>query len=80
MPTALQNEYNVHCGSCHIVPNPANIPKFIWKSKVLPEMAERMGYKPYSKSSNYSDEENYHIQLNNAYPEKPLLDSMAKSA
>jgi hypothetical protein len=74
---SLENQYNMHCGSCHLTPNPANIPKYIWKSEVLPEMAKRVGLKDYSDGSRrYSNIEKQHIKLNNAYPEKPLLDSL----
>lgn len=73
----LENQYNVHCGSCHLTPNLSNIPKYLWKSKVLPEMAKRMGLKDYEDGSpRYSDVEKYHIELNKAYPQVPLLDSL----
>ncbi|MEP5338352.1 MAG: VCBS repeat-containing protein [Algibacter sp.] len=73
----LENQYNINCGSCHLTPNPANIPRALWKSKVLPEMERRMGLKNYLDGSlRYSDIEKYHRKLNNAYPEKPLLDSL----
>ncbi len=75
-PTVSIKEYTVHCGSCHLAPDPTNIPKFIWKSKVLPEMAERMGYTSSVKSSRYSDEENYHIEMNRAYPKNSIIDSI----
>ena len=73
----LENQYNVYCGSCHLVPNPENIPKSLWKNKVLPEMAKRMGLKSYNDGSQrYSDLEKQHIKLNNGYPELPLLDNL----
>ena len=73
----LENDYKVYCGSCHMVPNPANIPKSLWKNKVLPEMAKRMGLKDYTDGSpRYSEIEKYHIEFNKAYPEVPLLDSL----
>jgi hypothetical protein len=73
----LENQYKVYCGSCHLTPNPSNIPKSLWKSKVLPEMTKRMGLTEYTDGSlRYSDIEKYHIELNKAYPEGPLLDSL----
>ena len=36
--------YLSYCGSCHLAPDPAHIPKSIWEEFVLPNMAERMGY------------------------------------
>ena len=73
----LEKQYNIHCGSCHLTPDPANIPKNLWQSSVLPEMAKRMGIKNYLDSSErYSGIEKYHIALNNAYPKEPLMDSL----
>ena len=73
----VKNQYNAYCGSCHLTPNPANIPKPFWKTKILPEMAKRMGLTDYDDGSlKYSDVEKYHIKLNSSYPENPLLDSL----
>ncbi|WP_036379628.1 VCBS repeat-containing protein [Muricauda sp. MAR_2010_75] len=73
----VADEYQMYCGSCHIAPEPSNIPKAIWEKNVLPEMAARMGYRyddfnPYK----YSIEENHYVRLSNAYPEEPILDSV----
>ncbi|WP_422350948.1 FG-GAP repeat domain-containing protein [Flagellimonas sp.] len=75
--TSIEVEYQMYCGSCHIAPNPAHIPKSIWENNVLPEMAARMGYRyndfnPYK----YSIEENHYVRLSNTYPETPMLDSV----
>ena len=35
--------FATRCGSCHLAPDPAALPKAIWRDKVLPEMAARMG-------------------------------------
>lgn len=72
-----ENEFNIYCGSCHVLPNPANIPKSIWSNKVLPEMAARMGY-IYGdfKAYKYSKEENHYIKLSKIYPEEQLIDSI----
>lgn len=73
----IENQYNLYCGSCHVTPNPENIPRDLWKSKVLPEMAKRMGLVDFQEDvPTYSDEEKYHIELNKAYPEEPLLVSL----
>ncbi len=37
--------YNVQCGSCHIPPKIADLPRTIWEENILPEMAVRMGIK-----------------------------------
>ena len=74
---SLEKQYNIHCGSCHLTPDPANIPKHLWQTGVLPEMAKRMGIKNYLEGSKgYSGIEKYHITLNKAYPKEPLLDSL----
>ncbi|MGB3146002.1 MAG: hypothetical protein WBB24_18035, partial [Maribacter sp.] len=38
----LSNAYQQYCGSCHLLPDPSNITKEVWKNGVLPEMAKRM--------------------------------------
>ena len=35
--------YETHCARCHIAPAINVLPKHLWKDKVLPEMAARMG-------------------------------------
>lgn len=72
-----KNLFNTHCGSCHVIPNPKNIPKDIWKNSVLPEMGARMGYRynGYDPYQYKSSEEKYHMRLSNAYPEQPIIDS-----
>ena len=42
--------YNVQCASCHLLPSPKDLPKEIWRTGVLPEMAARMGI----RDSNYN--------------------------
>lgn len=34
---------NQYCSSCHLVPHPGSLPKYIWQLKVLPIMAGYMG-------------------------------------
>lgn len=69
--------YNNNCGSCHLAPNPTNIPKAIWKNDVLPEMGARMGYKydDYDPYEYKSAEEQLHIKRSKKYPEQPIIDS-----
>ena len=69
-------KYHSYCGSCHIVPDPSNLPKYIWRD-LLPEMGARLGirhnnYNPYAP---YSMTENLSIRRLNIYPENPLIDS-----
>ncbi len=35
--------YDTHCAACHMAPKIEQLPKNLWKDKVLPEMAARMG-------------------------------------
>ena len=35
--------YNTHCAQCHIAPEIADLPRKIWDSTILPDMASRMG-------------------------------------
>jgi hypothetical protein len=35
--------FATHCGSCHLPPDPASLPKAIWRDRVLPEMGARLG-------------------------------------
>lgn len=73
----LENQYNQYCGSCHITPDITKIPKHLWKDKVLPEMALRMGLERYSDGSGHlSNLEKESIEINSGYPEKPLIDSL----
>jgi len=75
--TSPEKNYNQYCGSCHLTPDPANIPKSIWRNRILPEMAARMGYR-YNNNDpfKFSMEENYYIKLSNAFPEESLIDSI----
>ena len=69
--------YNNHCGSCHLSPNPKNIPKAIWENDVLPEMGARMGYK-YVADDLYdyiAPEEQLHIDQSKKYPKQAIIDS-----
>ncbi|WP_242083595.1 FG-GAP repeat domain-containing protein [Aestuariivivens sediminis] len=72
-----ENLYELRCGSCHLVPAINNIPKPLWETRVLPEMAKRMGLKNYMDGrGSYSSEEQYYIEKNNAYPKKQMIDSL----
>lgn len=75
-PVPNTAQYTVYCGSCHLTPNPANIPRTIWEDHVLPEMAARMGYRyeGYDPISFRSQEERLHINLEKTYPEQPTID------
>ena len=76
--SSSSTNYNIYCGSCHLPPDPKNIPKEIWEKGVLPEMAARMGYRyngfdPYSYKSS---EEIAYIEQSRVYPDHPTIDSV----
>lgn len=75
----VETQYQIYCGSCHLAPDPANIPKAIWENDVLPEMGARMGYKynNYNPLSGNSMEENVYIRFSNVYPNQSVIDSVA---
>jgi hypothetical protein len=74
-------KYENYCGSCHVLPDPIDIPKDIWKNSVLPEMAARMGYVygGYNPYRNKSPEEQFFIKQSKKYPEEPIIDSIVWS-
>ncbi|MEM9325092.1 MAG: VCBS repeat-containing protein, partial [Bacteroidota bacterium] len=71
--------YTAYCGGCHASPEVAHVPKAIWNTKVLPEMAARLGYRyrGYDPMANYSLLEQREVQLTAAYPSSPLIDSIS---
>ncbi len=64
----------VYCGSCHLYPEPALLPKEYWTG-VLPRMAARLGVKmdefnPYEQKSM---EEAFLVEQAGVFPKEPLL-------
>ncbi len=76
-PAAEEATYLRYCGSCHLAPDPAQIPSTIWTEFVLPNMAERMGYS-YQEHENplsiYSMEEELFSSSEKKAPLSPDLD------
>ncbi len=64
-----------HCGSCHLAPAPALLPRAIWEESVLPEMGARMGiHSPgYDRGQQSSPEEFAHARAGGFYPEAPTV-------
>lgn len=64
-----------HCGSCHLLPHPTDLPKAIWREKVLPEMGARLGILEdgYNPVKGLSKLEKAAIAQAHAYPDQPLL-------
>lgn len=67
--------FAAQCGNCHLPPDPTDLPKAIWRDKVLPEMAARMGIveNGYNPLKGLSKMERAAIAQSNAYPKQPLL-------
>ncbi len=65
--------FEARCGSCHLAPNPRDLPKAIWQDKVLPEMAARMGMvrNGYNPLKGLSRAEKAAIAQSNVYPKQP---------
>lgn len=77
----LRTTYEQYCGSCHLLPNPSNITKDVWKNSVLPEMAKRMGLNVKLKNQSIiASREKDSCQLKILYQENPLLDSIEWNA
>ncbi len=39
----IEKDYQIYCGSCHLVPDPASLSKDIWEASILPRMGIRLG-------------------------------------
>ncbi len=75
--TAKEN-YQVHCGSCHVSPDITDIPKSVWATNILPEMAGRMGfrYNNFDPTKGKSFDEKFLILKSKIYPTRPIIDSL----
>lgn len=67
--------FNNQCASCHIAPNPQDLPKHLWETSVLPDMGARMGirnpkYSPYTGLS-FSEQEQ--VIRSGVYSQKPTI-------
>ncbi len=67
--------YSTHCGSCHMLPSPQDLPKHLWRDAVLPEMAARMGIKDstYSPYLRHSFPEQEAMMKSGIYNVKPTI-------
>lgn len=64
----------IHCASCHTFPAPDLLDKATWEKGVLPEMAYRLGVKPFSdKMMSMDPDEVMLLVRGNVYPATPLL-------
>lgn len=62
-----------HCGSCHLFPEPSLLPKSIWRQKVLPNMAARMGFPMGNPYKNLRPEDIELVTNAHIIPEKQTL-------
>lgn len=62
-----------YCGSCHLYPDPALLPKAYWQ-EVLPKMAVRLGLKStYNPYEGRSMQESFNMDNAGVFPKEPLL-------
>ncbi|UZR93842.1 FG-GAP repeat domain-containing protein [Chondrinema litorale] len=62
-----------YCQGCHLFPEPSLLPKQIWKDKVLPAMAYRLGINTQEAFAQIDPYNKKLIQMAHIFPEKPLL-------
>jgi hypothetical protein len=76
LPTHLSGQQlaAIHCGSCHLFPDPQLLDKSTWEKGVLPEMAYRLGMKPLSDKLMGLDPEDIapYVQ-SDGFPANPVL-------
>ncbi len=67
--------YQAYCASCHMLPAIDDLPKEIWATKLLPDMAARMGIKDgdYNPLKDLQYEEMQKIHDAGIYPAVPIL-------
>lgn len=67
--------YEAQCASCHMLPAIQDLPKNLWKDKILPEMGARMGIRDstYNPYKGYSFEERYAATRTGVYSVVPSI-------
>lgn len=67
--------YESQCASCHLAPDIQDLPKNLWKDKVLPDMGARMGIRDstYNPYKGYSFEEQYAMTQSGIYGVTPSI-------
>ena len=68
--------FEAYCGSCHLPPDPLDLPKDIWQNHVLPAMAARLGisYPNYNPEEGLKPAEIDTLKKHNYFPQLPLID------
>lgn len=74
-PSKLSGEQlaRQHCGSCHLFPEPALLPKKVWEKGVLPAMRVRLGLDLDRLYDRVPFEELTQLLNAHAYPDRPQL-------
>lgn len=67
--------YEAQCASCHLAPNIQDLPKNLWKDKVLPEMGARIGIRDatYDPYKGYSFDEQYAMIKSGVFSVAPSM-------
>lgn len=67
--------FEAYCGSCHLTPDPQDLPKDIWQNHVLPAMAARLGisYPNYNPEEGLKPAEIDTLKKHNYFPDQPLI-------
>ena len=67
--------YEQYCGSCHMTPDPSQLPADTWANHVLPEMAARMGLtvNDYDPVKGLSWQDKLLVAQTGIYPEQPTI-------
>ena len=67
--------FEAYCGSCHLPPDPQDLPKDIWQNHVLPAMAARLGisYPNYNPEEGLKPAEIDTLKKHNYFPEQLLI-------
>jgi mono/diheme cytochrome c family protein len=69
--------FATYCAACHLLPQPQNLTKKVWKDGVLPMMAIRMGLQDEQYERSISAEEKAVEEKNNLIPKTPMLSNEA---
>jgi len=74
-PYLLQGQAlsQLHCGSCHLYPDPSLLPKSTWRFETLPAIAPFMGVDPFTGEGVQHSPRNNPFLPDHIYPSEPLV-------
>lgn len=67
----------IHCGSCHQFPVPARLSKHFWRTRVLPQMAYRLGVKDPEYAVQINMQEEQQMREAGMFTNVAVIDSQA---